>query len=292
MRSLSSSNIEHGYSVIRLVRDPLDSHAMPVGVAVWDFQRNWFSIRCVNEDESLPKLSRWERTVSELATKQILMWAERQRVPYARETQNPASVVFWESVSDVMTTTIQFDHPKAMDPMENHEEEFELLYTAIVKPDEKSRTHDVRVDGALSSALGEALGSKISRKLAVSAFGDANEVVRRGVRHGSRLLLIDGVNLASKNARSRADELVSKFLRIKKYYPPDSIDVVIGYWASPGGLNGEAHMKEWIETNVTSKVFDLSRQKIEMQQTTREIVESMEAQMELPLECAVSSEVP
>ncbi len=67
-------------------------------------------------------------------------------------------------------------------------------------------------------------------------------------------VIIEGVNLASTSARRDADALVSRLLRIRE---GGAVNVLIGYVASPGGLNGETDMRDWIEAKVTQNVFDV-----------------------------------
>jgi hypothetical protein len=38
--------------------------------------------------------------------------------------------------------------------------------------------------------------------------------------------------------------------------------MIVGYTSSPGGLNGEGHMAEWIRESLTPQVFDLTRQEL------------------------------
>ena len=46
--------------------------------------------------------------------------------------------------------------------------------------------------------------------------------------------------------------------------------MIVGYSSSPGGLNGEAHMCEWIREKVTDEVFDVIGQNAELQQAAAE----------------------
>jgi len=71
--------------------------------------------------------------------------------------------------------------------------------------------------------------------------------------------------------------LVSRLLRIRKAYSDDdSLDMLVGYSSSPGGLNGETHMKDWIVEMVTENVFDLSCEKSEFQSIAQSFIEKLE----------------
>ena len=51
---------------------------------------------------------------------------------------------------------------------------------------------------------------------------------------------------------------------------PLSVRMIVGYSSSPGGLNGEAHMCEWIREKVTEEVFDVVAQNAEFQEAAAE----------------------
>jgi hypothetical protein len=50
-------------------------------------------------------------------------------------------------------------------------------------------------------------------------------------------------------------------LRIKEGNEQRAVRFVLGYVASPGGLNGDAVLKEWIEHKVGAEMFNLDREK-------------------------------
>jgi hypothetical protein len=78
------------------------------------------------------------------------------------------------------------------------------------------------------------------------------------------VLVVDGVNLASSDAETQSDALVSRLLRIKAGNETPSIQrevkACIGYLASPHGLNGEATLVEWIREKCEAQIFDLVRE--------------------------------
>ena len=126
-----------------------------------------------------------------------------------------------------------------------------------------------RIDSAIKRALGE-WADHIPPRQSVSAFGGATEQIQRGLETERCVLLVEGVNLAAPKARKEADALVSRFLRIQAAYPRRSVWMVVGYSSSPGGLNGEAHMCEWIREKVTGDVYDVNGQPEELQQAAAE----------------------
>lgn len=124
-------------------------------------------------------------------------------------------------------------------------------------------------DSAINRALGE-LASRIPPKPEMAALGGAKERVRRGLETNRGVLLVDGVNLAAAKGRKNADALVSRFLRIRAAYPRRPVRMIVGYASSPGGLNGEAHMCEWIRARLTDQVFDVVTQNVEFQKAAAE----------------------
>jgi hypothetical protein len=151
-----------------------------------------------------------------------------------------------------------------MAPLHNREMDFESLFEAIVQPLIPAEQKKKRIDGFVTSALGST-SRLLKRGTQFAAFGGAQEVVLRGAIGARGGVVIEGVNLAGTNARKDADALVSKLLRIKAAPSAISMHVVVGYVASPGGLNGEADMRDWIREKVTPDVFDLVSEDVQFQ---------------------------
>jgi hypothetical protein len=143
-----------------------------------------------------------------------------------------------------------------MDPMKDRERELDLLFEAVVQPMISSERRLKRIDGAIADALGDA-ASHFRRSVGVQAFKGRDETVLRGVVGTEAAVVIEGVNLAAASARRDADALVSKLLRIREAPAGVPLRVVVGYVTSPGGLNGEADMRDWIMKQITDNVFDI-----------------------------------
>jgi len=143
-----------------------------------------------------------------------------------------------------------------MTPLRDHEVDFESLFDAVVQPATPARERARRIDGLISSALGDA--SKVLKRGAeFTAFGGVYEAVLRGAVGATGGVVVEGVNLAGANARRDADALVSRLLRIQDARTSLRTEVIVGYIASPGGLNGETDMRDWIRAKVTEHVYDL-----------------------------------
>lgn len=275
MRSTSSSPIVHGYSVVRIAVNEERDETTPVGVVAWDSDRLWYSWRLLAPDERVGGVYAWNRKFLEIVREQLGRWADARRVPYAANPVEPSSDRFWEAASKVLTTSVRLARPRAMDPMKEPDDEIEALFEAVVQPKQPPKRQSRRIDGQISRALGS-VAKDLPKKVRVAAYGGAREQVRRGAVTDRGVLLVDGVNLAAREARDAADALVSRFLRIREAQERQT-HIVLGYTSSPGGLNGETHMRDWIRKELTEQVFDLATEEEEFRKATlaawREVVD-------------------
>ena len=275
MRSTSPSPIVHGYSVVRIAVDEERDETTPVGVVAWDSDRPWYNWRLLAPDENVAGVYAWNRKFLEIVREQLGRWADSRRVPYAASPVEPTSDRFWNAASKVLTTAVRLSRPRAMDPMKEPDDEIEALFEAVVQPKQPPRRQSGRIDGQISRALGSA-AKDLPKRIRVAAYGGAREQVRRGAVTDRGVLLVDGVNLAARRARDAADALVSRFRRIRDAQERQT-HIVVGYTSSPGGLNGETHMRDWIRQELTEQVFDLTTEEEEFRAATlaawREVVD-------------------
>ena len=269
MYSKSGRQIGNGYSVIRVSLEDHRDHTVPVGVVAWQTSNPWYGWRWVEQDEKVRGVDRTSRKLMSIARDQIRRWAKARKVPYEPEPAEPTTDRFWRAVSEIFTTGVRLDLPKAMDPMDEPDAEIEALFEAVVQPTQPQERQAQRIDSAINRALGQ-LASRIPPRPEMAAFGGAKEQVRRGLATDRGVLLVDGVNLAASKARKEADALVSRLLRIRAAYPSRPVRMIVGYASSPGGLNGEAHMCEWIRDRLTDQVFDVITQTAEFQEAAAE----------------------
>lgn len=266
--SLTSKRIEHGYATINLVLDELGRERVPVGVAAWDADRQWYDVRILSKDEKVRGVSKARLTFAEAVHSQVRNWAEERSVPYAGREVFPWESTFWHAVRQVLTTAVKIDPPRTMDPMKFPDEEMESLFSAVVQPEIEESEKVTRIDGAVGQALGP-WRDVFDARAPMRAFGGAEERVIRGFRSDRGSVIVEGVNLAGSTARKDADALVSKLLRIREGEDGAGVHFVVAYQASPGGLNGEAHMRNWIKAKVTTDVFDVVRQQKQLQTATK-----------------------
>jgi hypothetical protein len=88
-------------------------------------------------------------------------------------------------------------------------------------------------------------------------------------------VIVDAANLSTADAPRQADELVGKLHRARVngrgLAPKDrALWAIVGYVSSPGGLNGETYLKNWIEQAGEAKAFDLIREQDQLREAARE----------------------
>jgi hypothetical protein len=154
-----------------------------------------------------------------------------------------------------------------MDPMLDRAQQMDSLFEALVQPIISPQKRQTRIDGAIATALGSS--ARLLKKGAdFVAFKGKTESVLRGTVGTNGAVVIEGVNLAAAHARKDADALVSRLLRIMEGPAAPELHVVIGYVASPGGLNGETDMRDWLQAKITPNVFDLVYEASKFQSAT------------------------
>jgi hypothetical protein len=160
----------------------------------------------------------------------------------------------------------------AMEPTPHPDMGLDALFDVVVQPVRKLSDQRKRIDGAIGRALGP-LASRLRGREEVRAFGGARETVLRAAKSDAGMVVVEGVNLAGVSARRDADALVSRLLRIQAGSGEQRTAFVIGYLASPGGLNGETHMRAWMVKQIGPDVYDLNLERVRFQTTTKTLLE-------------------
>jgi hypothetical protein len=279
---MSFSNLNSGFSVLRLLVDPLRGTSIPVGAVAWDTQKDWYTVRMLAPTERLEGITADRRLLLKTAVRQLKKWAERRVAPYSGFEASPSTSEFWDAVRRDLTTGVCLDPPRAMDTLESPDD-VDLLFEAVVQPIQNTRVERTRMEGVLKRALGRQLERSTEARLELRAYHAAYERVMRGARGESGIVVLEAVNLAGRHARRDADALVSRLQRIKEGVGVD-METIVGYTASPGGLNGEGHMKDWIQEQVTPHVFDLSKQVQQFRRVAAKALSTVSAQQGLTWE--------
>jgi hypothetical protein len=269
--SPEQKHIERGFSVIRLMLDDQGIRTLPVGVAAWDEERDWHQVRVLQDEESIRGLPKHLRLLIETVVQNLSRWAVARNVGSHKDLK-PTNSLFWEAARNRLLSAVRLDPPKALEPTPHPEMGIDTLFDAVVQPHRKLGVEYKRIDGAISKALGT-LTNKLQGRTEVRAYHDATESVLRAAKSDSGMVVVEGVNLAGSTARKDADALVSRLLRIRAGSENESTTFIIGYLASPGGLNGEGHMREWMKDQVTSDVFDLNKEREQFRNRTHALLE-------------------
>ncbi len=271
--STEKKHLERGFSVIRLLLDDQGIRTMPVGVAAWDAEHGWYQVRVLQDEESIRGLPNHLRLLINTVVQNLNRWAVARNVGSHKDLK-PTNSLFWDAARDRLLSAVRLDPPKALEPTPHPDMGIDTLFDAVVQPRRKLAVEFKRIDGAISKALGP-LTNKLQGRTEVRAYHDATESVLRAAKSDSGMVVVEGVNLAGSTARKDADALVSRLLRIRagSEKEKESTLFVIGYLASPGGLNGETHMREWMKEKVTSDVYDLNTERDKFRNRTGTLLE-------------------
>lgn len=266
---MNASAIDFGFATIRLLTGPNPDSAEPVGVVAWDRSRRWFDVRLLATDEVRRGISSSRLALARVAERDLRNWASDQRVPYAPSSAEPWTGEFWHAVHRFFSSGVRMDAPSAMQRMETPEEEFPLLFDAIARP--RTSASRRKVSGYINEALGHRLRRHFLARPTLGAFGGRDEVVTKAAVGVRSAVVVEGVNLAHHTGRRDADALVSRLERvIEGQLDQRRLHIVVGYLASPGGLNGEADMKAWIEERVaTDGVYNLLSEERRFREATK-----------------------
>jgi hypothetical protein len=236
--------------------------AIPVGVALWGSESDIVWMRFAEQRQHIKGLNKVAYFQIEGVRKELWNWVEASEMPYGRTSVLPNTDSWWRHVAKLLVHQVRASEPRPIDCL-NPSEEVESLFEAVVGPQQPARERAQRIDRALTKCLGN-LARKLDRG-SVNGYKGRDVEVHRFKTGSDKLLIIDGVNLASVNAEVEVDALVSKLLRIKAGSENNPIQrtlrLCIGYLASPHGLNGEATLVDWIQEKAEAETFDLIRER-------------------------------
>jgi hypothetical protein len=251
MKEFSSSS----YCVFSLVMDEMRGTSTPVGVALWTRERGKAWIKLAGEDDRIRGLNKISYFYIAQVQKQLNQWVESGELPYGDRSQSLGSDDWWRHLSSLLVHKLRMSEPRPID-CQNPADELEPLYEAVVGPRRGMAERSARIDGVLSTALGRL--SKELDKGEVAGYRGRPVPVRHFKSAPDRLLIVEAVNLASVNAETDTDALVSKLLRVRAAKDRSaSVVTCVGYLASPSGLNGEGALVDWIKEKADAHIFDL-----------------------------------
>lgn len=266
----------YNYSVFTFVADETRGTAVPVGVALWGSSPDAVRLRLAGPTEPIKGLRSDAFPYIQLVGSQLNQWIRSGHLPYAAALVSPNTEQWWTHLNQLLMHRIRVSPPHAVD-CRNPDEDVELLFEALVKPERNEKEKIENIDRELSRSLGP-----LSRKLhkgSVPGFHGRSVPVKRFVEDQRTLFILEGVNLAAASAEEDADALVSRLQRVRETngsLKGKRVIAVVGYLASPHGLNGEAALVDWINYKGDAQTFDLTRQREVFSATVEAHVEQLD----------------
>jgi hypothetical protein len=208
----------------------------------------------------------------ELALSKIDTWLRAGGLPYAHESPRALSEGWWEQVRKLMQFRVRIGPVRPID-CSRPDEELEGLYEAIVKPKVRPAARTARVDGAVTKAL-DRLAPRMASGHTVRGYRDRPISVLRYASDADKAVVIEAVNLAASTAETDAYALSSKLRSIQE--SNENVSLIVGYLASPGGLNGEASLKEWLEHDAHVQAYDLGRETSAFHDSVRQMLSELQ----------------
>ncbi|MBI3910935.1 MAG: DUF3037 domain-containing protein [Armatimonadetes bacterium] len=263
-------------ATLRCLVDPTRGITVPVGVVLWSRADRHPRFRLPSEGERIEDVP--IQTVMpylRAAQTQIEAWLRRGQLPYQTEPLESLSDRWWEHVRGLMQFTVQIDPPRPVDCV-RPDEEMETLFEALVQPVKTARERAQRIDGAVKAALGRQYVTRFKRQQRAPGFRGRPVSVLRMAEGRNAVVVVEAVNLALKTAERDSDTLASRLRRIQENSTKRKVRLVLGYLASPGGLNGEGVLKDWIEHVTNTPMYDLTRQSAEFRRTAAEALAEAE----------------
>jgi hypothetical protein len=250
------------YTVFRYVKDAQRDFTIPVGLALWSDDAKFVQVRLVRAEDKVSHLSKIDDLpYIELSSRKLAHWIAEGALPHQRSQLSPYADNWWRHVRDLLIHRVRASEPLPVD-CKDPNAEIEPLFRSIVRP-EIAEDGQVRIDSALGRALGQGLANRFRRGV-VAGFAGKPVHLMKVLEGELGDVVIDAVNLTLSDASDRADEVVGKLHRARLNghgLSPKSRELVaiVGYLASPEGLNGEAYLKEWIEQGGNAQTFDLRK---------------------------------
>jgi hypothetical protein len=264
MQQPVESSSSYSCATLRYVTDPIRDISLPVGVVLWRHGQQGaeprLHFRLPNVQERVEDLA-VARALPFLnaARAQLEGWLARGELPYCADPPPPLSDRWWEHARRLLKFSVRLETPRALD-CRDPERELESLFDALVQPKRDIRERNLRIEQAIGRALGRSRLKRFRRGYEAPGFQGRPVKVLRAAEGPRGLVVIEGVNLALNTAEPDADRLASKVGRVRQNAEATDTHFVLGFLASPGGLNGEAALKAWIEQQSGSPMYDLDRE--------------------------------
>lgn len=261
MQSVADSKFSaYKYSTIRFISDWNRQIAVPVGVAIWSQEEQSFFLRLASKGERVNDLSLDEASPHVRAfEQQIGKWVASSNLPYSRHDFRPLSDEWWIHVAGLLRFRVRLDEPQPIDCVAP-DVEVDALFEAAVRPSVSRQQRAQRLETLIKNAIGPQNNSRLQSKTQVFGYENKPIGVLKAYHNHGQVFIVEAVNLAGKDAERDADALASKLSRINEGPYQGNVRAATAYFASPNGLNGEAHLVDWIGKMSGARVFDVVRE--------------------------------
>lgn len=262
------------YAVFSYTIDPARGTEVPIGIALWSKEHRYADVRLIEGDERLNSFRHRDHPYVDLVKEKVASWMSQGSLPYYDGHVEPWDNRWWAHVKDLLVHRTRLSEPRPID-LTSPERDLELLYESIVAPHRPEQERAVRVDGEITRCLNDLAGKFISRR-AVLGYGDRPVTVTRAYEGRCATVVIEGVNLAADPDAS-SDLAAGKLLRIRDGHPRPC-QMIVGYLTSPGGLNGEKVLVDFLCMRTGARAFDLMKERSEFYRQADESVAEADGQ--------------
>jgi hypothetical protein len=271
------------YAVLRYLTDVDREITVPIGIALCDADSKEITYRFPKSGERIVGVTETASTpFLDLLKSKLDYWLEGNPLPYANPSPEPFSQAWWDHVRKLMQFRVRIGKVESIACV-RPEEEIETLYEAVVKPHVSSHKQAARVSRAVTDALGPRLARRLTYGKPVLGYRNREINVLRHVADARRLVVVEAVNLAATTAETETYALDSKLRSIIQQAEESNItpSIVLGYLASPKGLNGEGTLKDWLEHDLNIKLYDLTRERQEFHDSVQDKVAHVNADLDV-----------
>ena len=267
------------YVVLRYVYDARRELSVPAGVIVWGGPEGEVTFRTLANEERIPELKGHDAGFFlDDTVRRIRHWLDEKQLPFAETQPSPLSDDWWLLAKRILHHRVQLSPPMPLECLDP-EKETDLLFDAVVAPRQPAR----RARDKMASRLDECLGAHLRRyfkRRPTAGYSKRSTIVTRLYETPRTRLVVEGINLARpKEAERDTYCLVGKAHWIRD----DEKDAVfiVGYVASPGGLNGEGVYKSWIEKQLDTTCYDLVHEDDAFREAVRRVLDQESPQRPL-----------
>jgi hypothetical protein len=259
----ATSSAGFNYAVFSFVKDRIRSQTVPIGVVLWSSHAKQFRFRLIGEREQLQGLKKADYLpYVALLRRDLEFWLREGQLFYQGDQLAPSNDAWWQHVAKLLQHQVWLSSPKPID-CRDPDLELEPLYESMISPSRPPKAQRTHIAGEIKRCL-DGLGREFKAKPKLHGYGGRDVEVMRAYQGRRALVVIDGVNLATKHAEMLSDATASRLERLLQGQSAASCKLLLGYLPSPEGLNGDEILVKSIQERTGARPFDLRRQREEL----------------------------